>query len=470
MTEKFTLKKYLVGDRKFYSHVLIILIPIIVQNTVTNVISLVDNVMVGSIGTYEMSAVAIVNQLLFIFYLCIFGGISGVGIFTAQFAGAANTQGVKSCFRLKIYITYAMLTLAMIIFMVFPKQLISIYLAKNTTPEAAEQTISFAIEYLDIMLIGLIPFTLTQIYSSTLRETGETKLPMAASIIAIIINLCLNYLLIFGNKCLSALPFAPLGVAGAAIATVTARFIESAIIIIYVHTKQEHFPFIKKLYSTLRVEKSFCIEVIKKGTPLLINEFMWSLGMAMLMQCYSVRGLDVVAATNIASTIANIFNVVFISMGNAIAIIVGQHLGAGKTTAAKLTVWRIITVAVLSCIVMGGTLFAISSMIPQMYNTSAEVKHTAASLIRIHCMAMPLLAFSHCCYFTLRSGGKTLTTMLFDCGFVWGISYTAAFVIAHFTNLPILPFFAIIHALEIIKCIIGFILVKKEVWVNKVIG
>ena len=126
--------------------------------------------------------------------------------------------------------------------------------------------------------------------------------------------------------------------------------------------------------------------------------------------------------------------------------------------------------AVLSCIVMGGMLFSVSSMIPKIYNTTAEVKNTAASLIRIHCAAMPLLAFSHCCYFTLRSGGKTFTTMLFDCGFVWGISYTTAFLLAYFTDLPILPFFAIIHALEIIKCIIGFILVKKEIWVNKVIG
>lgn len=469
MTKQFTLKNYLFGDRHFYSRVITILIPIIIQNTVTNVVSLLDNVMVGSIGTLEMSAVAIVNQLLFVFYICIFGGLSGAGIFSAQYAGAKDNEGIRNCFRFKTYIALIMLACALAVFLIIPDKLISMYLAEGTSPEDAGKTMEFARSYLTVMLFGLLPFAIAQIYGSTLRELGETKLPMIASVSAIIINLVLNYILIFGNKGISFLPIEPLGVTGAAIATVISRFAEAAIIIIVVSKDKKRFAFTDRLWSSLKVPVALTLNIAKKGTPLLLNEFFWSLGTAMLLQCYSVRGLDVVAASNITQTVANLFNVVFLSIGSAIAIMVGQQLGSQRITEAKLSVWRLLTLTVISCITMTVIMLLLAPFIPQIYNTSEAVRHTATELLDVVALIMPFLGFSHSCYFIMRSGGKTFITMLFDSVFMWGISFTTAYALANYTSLPIIPLYAIVQSLEIIKCIIGFILVKKGIWINNII-
>ena len=235
-------KNTLVGDRAFYKRVIAILIPIVIQNTFTNAVSLVDNVMVGRVGEIEMSAVAIVNQLLFVFNLCIFGGLSGIGIFTAQFAGAKDSAGVRRTIRAKNYLSLAMLILGLIIFIAIPVPLVKLYIAEDTTPAAAELMLSHALDYLYIMLIGLAPFAISQVYGSTLREEGETKLPMIGGVVAILVNLVLNYILIFGNEGLPFVPFAPMGVAGAAIATVISRFVEMFMLVIITHAKKNKYP------------------------------------------------------------------------------------------------------------------------------------------------------------------------------------------------------------------------------------
>ena len=182
----------LIGDRTFYQQMIAIVVPIIIQNTVTNVVGLLDNVMVGRVGTLQMSAVAIVNQLLFIFNLCIFGGLAGAGIFATQYAGAGDDEGVRHCFRIKWMIAVAMLVFAGAVFLTVPRQLIGLYLAKDTDAAAAASTLAFGMEYLMIMLLGLAPFAIAQVYSSTLREVGETRLPMIASVVAILVNLVFN--------------------------------------------------------------------------------------------------------------------------------------------------------------------------------------------------------------------------------------------------------------------------------------
>lgn len=470
MTFTARLKRNLIGDRHFYRQVITILVPVIIQNTVTHVVNLVDNIMVGSIGTLEMSAVAIVNQLFFVFNLCIFGGLSGAGIFTSQFAGANNLEGVRHTFRVKLYIALGVSAIAIGVFSLAPNSLISMYLSENTSAADASATLGFGLDYLYIMLLGLIPFAISQLYGSTLRELGETKLPMIASVVAIFINITLNYILIYGNKGLSLLPFAPMGVVGAAIATVFSRYVEMAVILITVHKNKEKYPFIKGAYSSFKIPITLCKEIAKKGLPLLINEFLWSFGMASLMQCYSVRGIGVVAATNITTTAGNLFNVLYFSMGTAIAIMCGQHLGAGRTAEAKTTVWRLLALSVAGCIAVGSVLFAIAPIIPQIYNTSDSVKQLASELLRIFSLLMPFCAFCHGCYFAMRSGGKTIVTMIFDSGFIWLVSFPVAYIIANFTSLPILPFYLIVQGVEIVKSIISGILINKNFWINNIVN
>ena len=459
------LRERMFGDRDFYAQVVAVVVPIIIQNTVSNVVSLLDNVMVGRVGTLQMSAVAIVNQLLFVFNLCIFGGLAGAGIFATQYAGAHDDKGVRDCFRVKWMIALSMLACALVVLIAFPKRLIGMYLAQETAQADAAATLGFGMDYLTVMLWGLLPFGVSQVYASTLREVGETRLPMFASVAAILVNLVFNYFLIFG-KC----GFPELGVTGAAIATVLSRYVETAVIMVYTHMKSHHFGFIRGAYRSLRVPKPLMISILRRGTPLLVNEFLWSSGMAVLLQCYSVRGLDVVAASNIATTVSNLFKVVFLSMGNAVAIMVGQALGANDIERAKNCTWRLMTLSVGSNLIMATLLALFAPAIPNIYNTEPHVRQIATQLIYVVAVMMPAYSFSHCCYFTLRSGGKTIITFLFDSVFTWCVNVPAAWLLAYKTGLGIVPLYFGVQALEMVKVVVGFVLVKKGVWIHNIVA
>ena len=434
------LRERMFGDRAFYAEMISVVVPIIIQNTVSNVVSLLDN-------------------------LCIFGGLAGAGIFATQYAGAHNHKGVRDCFRVKWMISLSMLACALAVFIALPKQLIGMYLAEETAQADAAATLGFGMDYLTVMLWGLLPFGVTQVYASTLREVGETRLPMLASVVAILVNLVFNYFLIFG-KC----GFPEMGVTGAAIATVLSRYIETAIIVVYTHTRKEYFPFIHGAYRSLRVPSPLMSGILRRGTPLLVNEFLWSSGMAVLLQCYSVRGLDVVAACNIATTVSNLFKVVFLSMGNAVAIMVGQALGANDIERAKNCTWRLMTAAVGSNLFMSILLILFAPSIPHIYNTEPHVRQIATQLLYVIAMMMPAYSFSHCCYFTLRSGGKTIITFLFDSVFTWCVNVPAAWLLAYRTGMGIVPLYFCVQALELIKVVIGFALVKKGVWIHNIVA
>lgn len=458
------MKKYL-GDKKFYRMVVAIVLPIIIQNGITNFVSLLDNIMVGRVGTEPMTGVAIANQLLFVFQLCIFGAVSGAGIFTAQFYGNQNHQGIRNTFRLKLIIGGILVVLGALIFYFGADSLISIFLKGDAGSGDPEATFLYGKQYMYVMLLSLLPNALIQAYASTLRECGETVVPMKASVVAVLVNLVLNYLLIFGN-----FGFPKLGVVGAAVATVISKVVETAVILYWTHRNTEKNPFIVGAYRSFRLPGQLVKNVIIKTLPLMINETLWAAGQAILMQCYSMRGLEVVAGLNICSTIANIFNIVYIAMGDAVAIIVGQHLGAGDMEKAKDTDRKLIFFSVASCFAVGVGMLIISPFFPKLYNTTDNVRVIAAGLIRVVGICMPLYAFEHAAYFTLRSGGNTLVTFFFDSLFVCVVSVPFAYVLSRYTRMPILTMYFTVQMVELIKCAIGFVLVKKGVWMNNIVG
>ena len=463
--QSLSLRECLIGDRNFYRHVAVVVLPIIVQNTLSNVVSLLDNVMVGQVGTLPMSAVAIVNQFMFVFNLCVWGALAGAGIFGAQFYGQGNMEGVRQTLRIKLVTAAGLLVIAFGVLLTAGRSLIGLYIADGTSPADAAATMDYALSYLRVMLIGLIPFAFTQAYAGTLRESGQTALPMKASMIAMGVNFVLNCLLIFG-----LLGFPALGVVGAGIATSLSRFVEFLIVVTGAHRSTERYPFMEGLYHGFAIDGKLVRSVIGKGAPLLLNECLWSISQALLLQCYSVRGIQVIAAMNITGTITQIFNEVFLSLGNATAILVGQELGASQMTGARRTAWRMISLSVASCLVMGGALALCSPFIPHIYNTEPEIRVLASELIRVSALCMPLFAFANAAYFTLRSGGKTMITFLFDSCYTWAVNVPIAFVLCRYTGLPIVAVYLLVNGADLIKCIIGFVLVKKGVWVNNIVN
>ena len=460
-----SLKHLLIGDRRFYAMVLAIVVPIIIQNAITNFVNLLDNIMVGQVGTEQMSGVSIANQLLFVFNLCVFGGLAGAGIFSAQFFGANNQEGVRHCFRYKLIVCIGLLALGLAILLPGGRFLITRFLHDEADPARVELTLRHGLGYLRIMLVGLFPFALTQAYASTLKEIGETRLPMYAGICAVFVNLAFNWLLIFGH-----LGFPKLGVEGAAIATVLSRFVELAIVVTYTHRHARRYPFIQGAYRSLRIPGALARDITLKGMPLLVNEALWSSGMTLLAQCYSVRGLNVVAAMNISNTIANLFAVTIFSMGAATAILVGQSLGANDMEEARTRAWRLI---VFSLAITTATLIVmniVAPFIPRLYRTSGEVRALATQFLRIYACCMPLFSFCNSAYFTLRSGGKTGITFLFDCGYTWLVAVPLAWCLVHMTALPVVTIYLMVQMADLLKCVLGFILLKKGVWMNNMVG
>lgn len=456
--------KRFIGDRKFYGMLLGIVVPIIIQNGITNFVSLLDNLMVGRIGTEEMSGVAIVNQLLFVFNLCIFGGISGAGIFTSQFYGNGDDEGVRNTFRFKLLIALAFTLIGLLIFLAAGEGLISLFLHEGSDSGDIGETLAYGSRYLMWMLLGLLPFAASQVYSGTLRETGETVAPMAAGLTAVFVNLVFNYLLIYGK-----FGFPKLGVAGAAMATVLSRYVECAVILIWSHTHAHRLTYLSGLYRTLRIPGALTRRIIVKGIPLIVNEVLWALGITVINQCYSTRGLAVVAGVNISSTISNLFNVVFIAMGSSVAIIVGQLLGAGKLEEARDTDRKLIFASVLSCLVFGSLMALAAPLFPRLYNTTQEVRELATFFIVVSAIMMPFNAFMHASYFTLRSGGKTGITFLFDAGFVWVVSIPLAMALSRLTSMPVRPLYVCCVTADLVKVVIGFVLVKRGSWIVKIV-
>lgn len=457
--------KRLIGDKAFYKLVFTVTIPIIIQNGITNFVSLLDNIMVGRVGTEPMSGVSIANQLLFVFNLCIFGGLSGVGIFTAQFHGSHDEEGVRRTLRFKIIVAALICVIGITVFLTWGLPLINLYLQGDEDVGNVAVTAGYGLDYLKIMVLGLVPFALTQVYASTLRETGDTVPPMVASIISVITNMVLNYILIFGH-----LGFRPLGVEGAAIATVIARWLEAGYLVLHVHTSPKRYPYIRGAYRSLYVPKALCGDIIRRGMPLLANELLWSVGTTYMIQCYSLRGLSVIAALNISSTVSNFFFIAFQAMGSAVAILVGQQLGAGEYKEARHTAEKLIFFSAASCVVLGGVLALFAPYIPNLYNTSDTVRHLATKLLYDVAICMPIFSFAHCTYFTIRSGGKTVLTFLVDSAYTWLFSVPLVYVLIHFTDMNIVPLYLITQASDSLKCVIGFILVRKGVWVNNIVA
>lgn len=455
----------LIGSWSFYKKTLMIAIPVMVQNLITNFVALIDNIMVGQVGTEQMSGVAIVNQLLFVYNLTLFGALSGAGIFCAQFFGKQDYEGVRNTFRFKLITSFIITALGILLFSVFGSELITLYLHDAEEGIDLEATFEYAKHYMAIMLVGVIPFSFEQAYSTTLREGEHAMTPMVAGVVAVITNTCLNYVLIFGKF---GMP--ELGVEGAAIATVISRYIQCGIVVTWTHLNSKKLPFVKGLYRSMRVPKALTGRIMIKGLiPLTANECLWSAGVSTLVQCYSLRGIDVVAALNISNTVVNLFNVMFIAFGSGVSVVIGQMLGANELQKAKESAPKLIFFSGAMCVAVGSVMACVSGIIPLIYNTTDNVRNLASTFILISAILMPVHGILHCTYFTLRSGGKTIITFLFDCGFSWCICVPLAFCLANFTDMGIVPLYLCCQSVEALKCIIGLILIKKGVWLSNII-
>ncbi|MBQ9901333.1 MAG: MATE family efflux transporter [Clostridia bacterium] len=459
---RLALKKHL-GNRAFMKEFLIIAMPIAVQNGITNFVSMLDNLMVGQLGTHQMNGVSIVNQINLIPYLALFGAMAGAGIFTAQFYGSGNSEGIKYTFRFKLCVFALIVTAVIAVLTGFGSNLITLFLHSENAGDV-ELTMQYGLDYISVVMWSLIPFGLCQVYVSTLREVGQTVVPMKAGLIAVVVNVVMNWVLIFGKFGLPAM-----GVKGAALATICARVVELIIVAVWLHTHSERYAFVKGLLSSLYIPGRLLGNIIIKCIPLIVNETSWAFGMTFLNQSYSTRGLEAVAGVNICSTLSNVFCVFFIAAGDAIAIMIGQLLGAGKKEEARSSDRILCNYSVLGSLALGVIMLLCAPFFPLLYNTTQEVRGIATTMLVVSSLMLPVIAYTNAAYFTLRSGGNTFVTFIFDGFFMLCVVVPFSYLLTRFTDLPIIPVYMLCQITEVVKASIGFVMVRKGVWVNNIV-
>ena len=457
-----TAKKYL-GSREFLKEFLVIAMPIAIQNGITNFVSMLDNLMVGQLGTHQMNGVSIVNQINLIPFLAIFGAMAGAGIFTAQFYGSGDSEGIKYTFRFKLCASALLVTGVIAVSMLFGSDLIRLFLHSDNVKDV-DLTMKYGLDYMSVAMWGFIPFGLCQVYVSTLREVGQTVVPMKAGLAAVVVNVVMNWVLIFGKFGLPAL-----GVKGAALATICARVVEMTIVAVWLHTHSHRYAFVKGLLSSLYIPGRMLGRVTVKCIPLIINETAWAFGLTFLNQSYSTRGLDAVAGVNICSTLSNVFSVFLIASGDSIAIMLGQLLGAGKKEEARFSARILCTYSVLGSAALGLLLSVCAPFFPMLYNTTQTVRGLATAMLLISAFMLPINAFTSAAYFTLRSGGNTFVTFLFDGFYMLCVVVPLSYLLTRFTDLPIISVYLICQTFEAVKAVIGFVMVRKGVWVNNIV-
>lgn len=454
--------KSLLGDRHFYGRVLRIAVPIFMQNIITNFVSLLDNLMVGQLGTLPMSGVAVVNQLLFVFNLVCFGCCTGTGIFTAQYYGRGDTVGIRYTLRFKLLASTLFCGLFITVFLLWDEALINLFLTGEGSAADAAGILAYGKEYLFLMLFGLLPFALSTAYATTLRECGETLVPMISSFAAMFCNLIGNYILIFGHFGVPAM-----GAAGAAIATVVSRYLELAIVALWAHGHKAKFSFIPGLYRSLRIPGKTMGQFMTKVAPLILNEALWSIAITFQNQCYTTCGLAVVSALNIVTTLNNMATVAASAIGNTVGILMGQMLGAGRPETEirgenrKLMVFAFAIGAVFGLLMASCALF-----FPGLYNTSQAIRDLSATMILLTAFTKAFQSYHMSVFFTIRAGGMVFWTLLYDCGYLWLFVVPLTFAVCHFTAFPFPVVYGITLLPELTKCILGTCLLKKAPWIR----
>ena len=453
--------KKLIGNKAFYKMVFAIALPLIIQNTITNFVNLLDNIMVGQLGTAQMSGVSVVNQLIFIFNLAVFGISAGAGVFISQFFGSKDMDGVRQTMRYRLMASLVISTLFIGTILWKQDVLIGLFLKAESAADAAAY-LYFGKKYLAIMLWGLPAFALSSAYSGTLREGKQTVVPMVSGLTAVGVNLILNYILIFGHF---GVP--KMGVEGAALATVISRYVELIIVVVWTHLNPQKCPYGPGLYRSLHIRGGLLKDLILKGMPLMFNEILWSFSFTFMNQCYATCDAGVLAAMNITSVINLLANVVTFSLGNVTGIILGQMLGAGESKQAIRTESRkLIFLALVSGTIFGILLLCVAPFFPKLYNTTNEIRSLAVNMILILALFKPIMGLVHSCYNTIRAGGKTFLTFINDSGFMWFVSVPLVFCLTTFTELPFLTIYFLGQTPEVLKLIMSFMILKGDGWMQ----
>ncbi len=446
------MKKYF--DKVFFKSALVIAMPIVIQQLVTTLAQLVDNIMVGTINGQAIAGVGAVNSIFFVLMTSTFGIGEGASIFIAQQYGAKRRDKMGNSLAISMSIILIMAAVALTLINIYDEQLLRLFIHGNDADSL--NAIQYGMDYLNVLVWGYWLLMINAVIGSAFRAIGKTKVPMSAGIVAVVTNTTMNFILI-----------PTFGVTGAAIATVCSRVIEFVILFVMLKYKQSIIDFNLKCFTTIKYEQF--IVMIKKMVPLTANEFLWGFGTSTLMALYGARNITDLASIQITYTIANILFVAMAGFGVAVAVLIGQKLGQSKFDEAIENSKKLLALGLIT----GMLFFLIAQVaafaIPLLYgNVEQIIQVQSSNLLRIIGFVYPVYVITVTFFFTLRAGGDTLGVLIMDGGTMWFMSIPVGFALVTFTNLPIYGIFIGVQAFEVVKMLIGYYRYSKYNWVQNI--
>lgn len=444
----------------FIKSLFVIALPIILQNFLSSFVNMLDTVMVGQLGSVEIAAVGLANQIFFVMNIMTFGIISGASVFISQYWGKKDMDGISRTVGFSLLGSGFVSIVFFLAASFIPQMCLKIY---STDPIVIER----GAQYLRMVAPAYLFIGFSFAIGQACRSTERVKLPMYATGISVLINGVLNYLFIFGIKIADIQLIPAMGIIGAAIATVIARVIEFVILIIIPYAKKYEIAVAPSKY--FHIQKGFFSRYIKIAVPVFINESLWGIGTSLQNAIYGHAGTDIVAASNITSTISNLIWTFFIGCGNAAAIIIGKKIGEKKYDEAKTLAKKLTAFLMKAGGVLGILLIPLAFCIKFFFKVEPQVIFMAQVLLLITVFMYPLYA---CAMVTVvgvcRSGGDTLYALIMDVGFMWTISLPLGFCAVFFWNLPFWGIFLIIQIESLCKTIMGLLRVKSGKWLHDV--
>lgn len=437
--------------RSFIIGALLLALPNIMQNLVTNLAGLADNLMVGGLQEHAIAGVAITNQLVFVVTIVLFGVGSAAGIFIPQYKGIGDEAKMTAFFKVSLVLSFAIGLFSFLLTLFFPNSLLSMFATEYETLYEARQ-------YLFMLQFSFLLLPISLAIGNAYRFCGHVKLPMYFALLAVGINIILNYGLIHGNLGMPAL-----GVTGAALGTVISRIIE--LLAFLISTIIIKSPVKIQITSLLKLEKSLYSIYLKKGYGLVLNEFFWAFGMQAITVIYTMRISENIAAMSISRTFANLMFVGIGGMATVFSIYLGEHLGRNDFKNAQLDALRLKKIASCLGLSIGIVVLIISQFLIDFYEVSDHIKQMAMIILAVQVAFSWLYYLNASYFFILRSGGDTKSVFIIDSVYTWLIMIPLAFLI----GLPgfALPIhFLIVQFFELIKLLLAHRLYKKGGWLN----
>lgn len=431
-------------------------IPVTVQGLMNTVLNMVDTMMIGSIGETPLAAVGLANKVFFVLSLLLFGIASGSCVMIAQYWGNDDIKSARRVLGISVILGVGAAFIFAIGALIFPEQIMSIF-----TPGQPD-TIAEGVKYLNIVAFSYPVQALTQCYVYFNRGIGQVKMPVAVSGLAIFINICLNYTLITGKFGMPAL-----GVRGAAIGTVVARYIECILVVGLIYLTKG--PGAAKLREMFDLTRGFVKKFFSTVTPVIFNEFLWGLGVTLYALAYGRMGDASVAAITIAQTIEDLFVSAFMGLSSATGVVLGNEMGAGRLEDAKRHAALFLKFTIILSTSLAVLIFFFRGGIVGIYDISPEVQLSVMKCLRAFCFFMPLRMVNYVIVVgILRSGGDTKFALFMDCSSVWFIGVPMAFIGGLVFKLPIHIVYALVLSEDIYKFILGIFRYRKRKWLRNI--